>query len=260
MIGVTTFLAVACGLIGLSVGSFLNVVIWRVPRKESIVRPRSACPSCATPISNRDNIPLVSWLILRGKCRTCRQPISPRYPAVEVSTALLFAGAALRFGVDWSLPAFLVLLAGLLALGFTDLEHFLLPVRIVYPVLAMVGALLILAAAATGDWSRLGVAAATGVVSAGLFFGIHFLNPKWMAFGDVRLAGLIGLGLGWLGALVAVLGFFVGFLLGAVVGVTLIASKKIDAKAHIPFGVFLALGAFVAIYAGHPLVRLYLHS
>jgi leader peptidase (prepilin peptidase)/N-methyltransferase len=254
----TAFLAVACGLIGLAVGSFLNVVIYRVPRKESVVRPRSACPSCGTPIANRDNIPVVSWLLLRGRCRTCRQPISPRYPLVELGTALLLAGAALRFGLDWSLPAFLVFLAGLLALAFTDLEHFLLPVRIVYPVLAMVAGLLVVAAAATGEWSRLVVAVATGVVAAALFYAIHFVYPRGMGFGDVRLAGVIGLALGWLGAGIALLGFFLGFLLGALVGVALILTKRIDPKSHIPFGVFLALGAFVAVYAGHPLVHLYL--
>ena len=239
-------------------GSFLNVVIYRVPRKESVVQPRSACPSCATPIANRDNIPIVSWLLLRGKCRTCGEAISPRYLLVEAFTALLFVGAALRFGAAWDLPAFLVVLAGLLALAFTDLEHFLLPIRIVYPVLAMEAALLLLAAAATGQWSRLEVAAVTGAVAAASFFAIHFLNPKWMGFGDVRLAGVIGLALGWLGAAIALLGIFLGFLLGAIVGVALIVTKRIDAKAHIPFGVFLALGAFIAVYAGHPLVNFYL--
>jgi leader peptidase (prepilin peptidase) / N-methyltransferase len=257
-IDLTTFLALSCGLIGLCVGSFLNVVIYRVPRKESIVRPRSACPSCGTPIANRDNVPVVGWLILRGRCRTCREPISPRYILVELATALLFVGAAFRFGAHWDLAAFLVFLAGLLALAFTDLEHFLLPVRIVYPVLVLVAALLVLAAAVDGEWSRLGVAAATGVVAAACFYAVHFLNPNWMGFGDVRLAGVIGLGLGWLGAEVALLGIFLGFLLGAVVGVGLIATKRIDAKAHIPFGVFLALGAFIAVFAGHPLVNLYL--
>jgi leader peptidase (prepilin peptidase)/N-methyltransferase len=255
----TAYIAVVCGLLGLAVGSFLNVVIYRVPRKESVVQPRSACPSCGTPIANRDNIPIVSWLLLRGKCRTCSQPISPRYLLVELATALLFAGAALRFHREyWSLPAFLVVLAGVLALAFTDLEHFLLPIRIVYPVLALEAGLLVMAAAATGQWSRLEVAAVSGVVAAASFFAIHFLNPKWMAFGDVRLAGVIGLALGWLGAAIALLGIFLGFLLGAVVGVALILTKRIDAKAHIPFGVFLAIGAFIAVYAGHPLVNFYL--
>ncbi|MDQ6617844.1 MAG: prepilin peptidase [Actinomycetota bacterium] len=255
---VTAFLVGACALIGLAVGSFLNVVIYRVPRKESVVRPRSACPSCGTKIADRDNIPLVSWILLRGKCRSCAHPISPRYPLVELLTAVLFAGAALRFGYDWALPAFLVFLAGLLALAFTDLEHFLLPVRIVYPLLGLLAALLVVAAAATGDWRRLVVAVACGAVAFAIFFALNFLNSAWMGFGDVRLALVIGLGLGWLGARVALLGFFLAFLLGSVIGVALIVTKKIQLKGPIPFGVFLAAAAFVAIFFSQPLINLYL--
>ena len=254
----TAFLAVACGLIGLAVGSFLNVVIYRVPRKESVVAPRSACPKCATPISNRDNIPVLSWLLLGAKCRTCREPISARYPLVEAATAALFAGAAVRFGLDWSLPAFLVFLAGMLALAFTDLDHQLLPKRIVYPTLIGVAALLIGAAALTGQWSRLGVGAACGAVAFGCFFALNFVNPNWMGFGDVRLSAVIGLALGWLGAGIALFGFFAGFLSGAIVGVGLIATKRAARNARIPFGVFLALGAFLAVFAGRPLVDFYL--
>jgi leader peptidase (prepilin peptidase)/N-methyltransferase len=254
---VTAFLVGVCAVIGLAVGSFLNVVIYRVPLKLSVVRPRSACPSCATPIANRDNIPVLSWVLLRGRCRTCGNPIAARYPLVELSGALLFAGAALRFGYDWALPAFLVFLAGLLALSFTDLEHYLLPVRIVYPMLGLVGALLVLAAAATGHWSRLGVAAACGVAATACFGGIWWINSRWMGFGDVRLAGVIGLALGWLGAGIALLGFFLAFLLGAVVGVALVATKRLGPKSHVPFGVFLALGSALAVFAGHPLLDLY---
>jgi leader peptidase (prepilin peptidase)/N-methyltransferase len=252
------FLVAACALVGLAVGSFLNVVIHRVPRKESVIRPRSACPSCGTPIADRDNIPVVSWLLLRGKCRHCSQPISIRYPLVEVLTAFIFAGAALRFGLDWALPAFLLFMAGLLALAFTDLEHFLLPVRIVYPMLAGVAALLLLAAALGGSWRHLVSATICGLVAFAIFFSLNFVNPKWMAFGDVRLAGVIGLGLGWLGWKAALLGFFMAFLLGSVVGVVLIAAKRIQRKAPIPFGVFLAAGAFIAIYASQPLLDFYL--
>lgn len=236
----------------------MNVVIHRVPRGESVVQPRSSCPSCGTPIANRDNIPVVSWLLLRGKCRTCRQPISPRYVLVELLTAVLFVGAALRFGADWALPAYLVFLAGLLALAFTDFERKLLPLRIVYPVLGLVGALLVLASGAEGHWSKLVPAAAAAAVAFGCFYAINFMNPQWMAFGDVRLAAVIGLGLGWLGAAVALMGFFLAFLLGSIVGILLIVAKRIDRKDHIPFGVFLALGAFIAVFAGRPLVDLYL--
>jgi leader peptidase (prepilin peptidase)/N-methyltransferase len=246
-----------CALLGLAVGSFLNVVIYRVPRKESIVRPRSACPSCGHPIAERDNIPVVSWLILRGRCRHCGSAISARYPLVESLTAGLFVVAALRFGRAWVLPAYLVLLAALLALACTDLEKFLLPKRIIYPALAMVSALLVVAAVATGDWHKLATAAATGAVAFAFFFAVNWINPKWMAFGDVRLALLIGVGLGWLGPGTALLGFFLGFLLGAVIGVVLIITKRISRRAPIPFGVFLATGAALAIFLGDPILRWY---
>jgi leader peptidase (prepilin peptidase)/N-methyltransferase len=254
---VTGVLVGFCALFGLAVGSFLNVVIYRVPRKESIVRPRSACPTCGHPIAERDNIPVVSWLILRGHCRHCGTAITARYPLVESLTAVLFGLAALRFGRDWVLPAYLVLLAGLLALACTDFEQFLLPKRIVYPVLGLVSALLVVAAVATGDWHKLGIAAASGAVAFGLFFAINFINQKWMAFGDVRLALLIGVGLGWLGAGTAVLGFFLGFLLGAVIGIGLILTKRISRRTPVPFGVFLAAGAALAIYVGEPILRWY---
>src|SRR6202044_1107280 len=120
-----------CLLLGLVIGSFLNVVIYRVPRGISVVSPRSACPSCETPILERDNVPVISWLPLRGHCRTCQEPISPQYPLVELACAGLFAGTAARFGYDWALPAFLVLFAGLLAPSIIDIETLLLPKKVV---------------------------------------------------------------------------------------------------------------------------------
>src|SRR5438270_905477 len=121
----TAFLAITCGVIGLAVGSFLNVVIHRVPAKVSVVTPRSRCPRCDTEIASRDNIPVLSWIALRGRCRECNAPISARYPAVELATAALFAAAGLRLGADWALPAFCVFLASLLAISLIDLEHFI---------------------------------------------------------------------------------------------------------------------------------------
>ncbi len=139
-----------CALFGLAIGSFLNVVIYRVPRKESVVSPPSACPSCQTPISARDNIPVISWVLLRGRCRHCQAPISWQYPAVELATAALFAGTAARFGYAWELPAYLVLFAGLLALSWIDVEKLLLPKAIVRPLLVLVAELFLVASAATG--------------------------------------------------------------------------------------------------------------
>ena len=145
-------LIVGCGVLGLAIGSFLNVVIYRVPRNESVVSPRSSCPSCGALIRERDNIPVLSWLLLRGRCRDCQAPISARYPLVELACAALFAGTAARFGFRWDLPAFLVLFAGLLALSCIDMEQLILPKRIVYPLTLLVAALLLLAAGATGMW------------------------------------------------------------------------------------------------------------
>jgi leader peptidase (prepilin peptidase)/N-methyltransferase len=255
----TAFLIAACAVLGLAIGSFLNVVIYRVPRKESIVRPRSACPTCRTPIADRDNIPVVSWVILRGRCRHCQAAISVRYPVVELLTAGLFAGAAARFGSHWVLPAYLAFLAGLLALACIDLEQLLLPKRIVYTTLVTVSGLFFVAASATGEWHRLVTAFASGAVAFAAFFTLNFINPRWLGFGDVRLALLIGVGLGWLGPGTALLGFFLGFLLGAVIGVALMAARRLERRTPIPFGVFLSAGAALAIYAGEPILRWYRH-
>src|SRR5205085_5420882 len=143
----TAALAIVSAVMGLMVGSFLNVVIYRVPRKESVVRPRSRCPGCGTQLSSADNIPVVSWLILRGRCRTCGTPISVRYPLVELSTAVLFAAMAVRFHADWAIPAYCLFAAAALALALIDLEHFLLPSKIIYSTLVLSAPLLALAAA-----------------------------------------------------------------------------------------------------------------
>jgi len=248
-------LIVVCALFGLVMGSFLNVVIYRVPRHESIVAPGSACPSCGTPISARDNIPVASWLILRGRCRTCRAPISVRYPVVELANACLFAGAAARFGYDWALPAFLALLAGLLALASIDLERLILPKRIVLPLLGIVAGLLLLAAALTPAWHDLLVGALCAVGWFAVFFLMNALSPRLLGFGDVRLAPVLGLSLGWLGVGYVLIGFFAANLVGAVVGIALIASKRMTRQQQIPYGVFLAIGTAVAIFAGPVLLR-----
>jgi leader peptidase (prepilin peptidase)/N-methyltransferase len=245
-----TLLIVACFLFGLAIGSFLNVVIYRVPRHQSIVSPRSACPNCATPIRERDNIPVVSWIILHRKCRTCRELISIRYPLIELACAALFAGAAARLGYNWDLPAFLIFLASLLALSAIDVELLVLPKVIIYPSLIAITALLIVAAGVTNDWHRLLIAALCAVGWFVLFFIINFASPHALGFGDVRLAPILGLGLGWLGIRFVILGFFAANLVGAIIGLALIAAKKMSREQPIPYGVFLAIGAGIALYAG----------
>src|SRR4051812_8246654 len=153
--GVTLFVIVLCGVLGLVIGSFLNVVIWRVPRGESIVSPPSACPGCGHPIRRRDNVPVLSWLLLRGRCRDCAQPISARYPLVEAGTGLLFTAVAVLVGFDspdvWAMPAFLYLAAISVALTLIDLDTRTLPNAIVLP--SYVVALVLLTVAAWGSQS-----------------------------------------------------------------------------------------------------------
>lgn len=249
-----TVLIVSCLLLGLAVGSFLNVVIYRVPRGESIVAPGSHCPACGVPIRGRDNIPILSWLMLRGKCRSCGASISPRYILVESMTGALFAGVAARLGYSGQLPAFLALFAGLVALSCVDIELLILPKRIVYPTGIVVAAAFVADAIATGEWGRLVTAALCAAAWFALFFLLNLASPRILGFGDVRLAPVLGLALGWLGVPYVLLGFFAANLIGAIIGVTLIATKKLARSQPIPYGVFLAAGATLAVFAGPELI------
>lgn len=166
-------------------GSFLNVVIGRVPEGRSVVHPSSACPRCDHKIGHRDNIPILSWTLLRGKCRNCSLPISARYPLIEALTGALFGLTAWRLGWTPELPAVLLFVAGGIALSAIDIEHFRLPNEAVYPQLGLVGAALVVAAAVSLSWSRLVWVVAGAVVSAGLLFTIVFLTRgRGMGMGD----------------------------------------------------------------------------
>jgi leader peptidase (prepilin peptidase) / N-methyltransferase len=256
---VFTLVVVACGLGGLAIGSFLNVVIYRVPIGRSIVTPPSACPACDVPVAPRDNIPVASWLLLRGRCRNCHVPISGRYPAVEALTAILFALLAIRLGASWSLPAEIAFVGGLIALAAVDLERYLLPRAILYPTLALAVGGLLLAASVTDHWVRLGVAALCGAGAFGTFFAIHFVRPAWLGFGDVRLAALLGLALGWMGPWYLVIGFMIANLAGAGVGIGLMLAGKATRTTALPYGVFLAGGSVLALLVGAPIISWYSH-
>ncbi|HET6874066.1 MAG TPA: prepilin peptidase [Acidimicrobiales bacterium] len=254
-----TMIAAVCGLFGRVIGSFLNVVIHRVPRGESVVSPPSRCPGCETPIRPIDNVPVLSWLALRGRCRSCRQPIAWRYPAIELVTGVLFAAAGLRFGGKPQVAAYCLFFAVLVAIGAIDVDHRIVPRKIVYPALVGTGGLLVGASVLTGSYRPLVDAALGAVVAFLVLFAIHFIQPNGMGFGDVRLAGLIGLNLGWLGLAHVAVGIFAGFLLGAVLGMIIVAVRGGGRRSAIPFAPFLAAGAVVAVLFGNPIVHAWLH-
>ncbi len=244
-------------VVGLLVGSFLNVVIHRLPRGESVVSPRSRCPGCGTQLSALDNVPLVSWLRLRARCRSCGMRISARYPLVEAATAGLFVVAALRFGPEAVLPSFLVFFAALLAVSVIDLEHFIVPKKVVYPALLVSVPVLVLSAAVGDDWASLRDAAVGGLLGWGALFLVHLVSPEGMGFGDVRLAGLIGVHLGWLSVGHVLVGLFLAFLAAATVGIALIVARLRTRKDRVPFGPFLALGAVAGVLVGTPIIDWY---
>jgi leader peptidase (prepilin peptidase) / N-methyltransferase len=233
---------------GLAVGSFLNVVASRVPLRRSLVRPRSACMSCATEIAPRDNIPLLSYALLRGRCRACAAHIPVRYPLVELLTGGLVAACVLRFG----LTPYAGIAAGfcvvLVAISAIDLEHRIVPNRIVLPAAAV--ALVVQEARAPGvEWPLAAFGAALFLFVAAL------VHPRGMGMGDVKLALLLGAVLGR----TVVVGLMVGFLAGLLPAAVLFATRGLAArKAAIPFAPFLGVGAVVALFVGHPLLGWYL--
>ena len=246
------------GVVGLVAGSFLTVVVHRVPERRSIVAPGSSCPACGAAIRPVDNVPVLSYLLRRGRCRACGAAISLRYPALELGTALLFLAVAVPVGTGWAVPAYCVLAAALVALSAIDLERMRLPTPIIWVTAALGAPLLVLASAGTGDWAALVRAAIAGAVALAAFGAMYLLVPKGIGFGDVRLAALCGMFLGWLGYRVALVGFLAGFLAGGVVGAALVLAGRAGRRTRVPFGPFLALGTLVAVCYGAPIARAWL--
>ena len=259
--------AILIGSLGLFIGSFLNVVIYRVPVGLSIVSPPSACPRCGARIRTYDNIPVVSWLMLRGKCRSCQTPISTRYPMVELATGLAFAGVALWVRIGGvstgsgtiiaagvlELIAFLYLAAVSIALSLIDLDVRRLPNSIVLPSYVVGIALLGTASILNGDYTAL-LRAGVGLVA--LWFAYLILALAYsggMGFGDVKLAGVLGLFLGYLGWGELIVGGFAAFLLGGIYGLGLLLTKRASRKSGIPFGPWMLGGAWVGIFFGDQL-------
>lgn len=244
--------ATFAGVLGAVFGSFLNVVAYRLPRHESIVKPASHCPRCGTPVRPYDNIPILSWLLLRGHCRSCGEPISPRYPLVEALTAALCVGVVLAHlsTVRTALGIALILLVVPIAL--IDLEHRIIPNQ-----LTALGAALALAIGLAldpaGEPARLIAAAAAG----GFLLAAALAYPGGMGMGDVKLAAVMGL---FLGSAVAP-ALLIALVAGVGLGMVVIARKGAPAgrKTAVPFGPFLALGAVAAVFAGGPLVDVYVN-
>lgn len=246
-----------CALFGLLIGSFLNVVIARVPDGRSIVRPGSACPRCAHELSWWENIPIASWLLLRAKCRSCHLPISARYPLVEALTGALFALVAWRVGWHPELGAVLFFTAASVALSFIDLDTRRLPNPIVFTTQGAVALGLIVAALAEGRPGKL-VGVAVGAASAsGFLFVLHVVKPNGMGFGDVKYAVAIGAVLGWWGIGAVTVGVLAGFFIGSIIGVAQAARAGKLRGATMPFGPSLAMGAMVGILWGTAIVDWY---
>jgi leader peptidase (prepilin peptidase) / N-methyltransferase len=249
----TAVAAVLAGCFGAAVGSFLNVVIWRLPRGESVVSPRSSCPRCGTPIRPRDNVPVLSWALLRGRCRDCGAPISARYPLVEALTALLCVVVVVVLGPGPDAWIGLALVVLLVPVTFIDLDHRIIPNK-----LLAVGAVAAVALVALLEPDALVEHLLAALAAGGFLLVAALAYPSGMGMGDVKLAAVLGL---FLGAAVAP-AMFAAMLAGSVVGAAIIARKgaREGRKTAIPFGPYLAFGGVVGVLWGEALVDWYLRS
>lgn len=255
---VTPVLVVACAVLGLVVGSFLNVVVHRVPLGLSVVSPGSACPACGSPVRPRDNVPVLGWVLLRGRCRDCGAAISPRYVAVEVGTAVLFGLVAWWTGPAWHLPAYLYLAGIGVALAAIDLDVRRLPDAIVLPSYPVAAALLLAASALEGDGGSAVRALAGAGAMLALYVTLVLVHPGGMGLGDVKLSGVLGAYLGWAGWAELAVGSFLGFLLGGVVGGALLVVGRAGRRTRLPFGPFMLAGAGLGLAVGEPVAAGYL--
>ena len=254
----TFFVVVAAGF-GLIFGSFATAVAYRLPRNESISRGRSKCPECGNTITAIQNIPVFSYVVLRGKCKHCGNRISISYPLIELVTAVLFAGAAAKFGLSAEALIYAGFFWALVVLTVIDLEYKLLPNKVVFPTFIAGWIGLAIAALAADEPARLLGAAIGAAIFGGFFFLVAYIYPAGMGGGDVKLAFVLGTFLGYLGGPgVVLVGMFLSFLIGGVVGVALMAASGGDRKTQVPFGPFLALGTVLGVFAGRAILDAYL--
>lgn len=250
----TTLVLLACTVMGLLIGSFLTVVVDRVPRGASVNRPPSACGACGHRLGPLDLVPIGSWLVLRGKCRHCGTSIGVEPLVIEFANAALFIGMGIKFGADPVLIAFCILSAALVALTWIDLHEYRLPREITYTAFGLSAVALTVAALVNDEPERLLDAAVGAGIALLIMGGIYLASRGGMGDGDVRLAPLLGLHLGYLNPGIVPIGLFLGFLLGAIVGLIVIAVSDAGRKTAVPFGPFLAAGTIIAVFAGQPIV------
>jgi leader peptidase (prepilin peptidase)/N-methyltransferase len=244
---------------GLVVGSFLTVVVDRVPRQESVVAPPSRCGSCGLRLGPLDLVPVVSWVVLRGRCRRCGAPIGIEPIVVELTTAVLFVLMAIRFDdMRAAIPAYCILMAVLVAQTWIDLHTKRLPREITYTGIAIGAPALAIAAIVLDEPERIWMMALGALIALATMWLIYRFSRGGMGDGDVRFAPLLGLYLGWLNPGIVLPGLFFGFLAGAVVGVAMMAIDRAGRRTAVPFGPFLALGCVVAIFVGQHFVDLVL--
>jgi leader peptidase (prepilin peptidase)/N-methyltransferase len=247
------FAAVFAGALGATIGSFLNVIAYRLPRRESLVHPGSRCPGCGTAIKPYDNVPVLGWLMLRGRCRSCKTPISAQYPIIEALTAALAVTAVLTKHSAAQIALGLVLIAVLVPIALIDLEHRIIPNKITLP--AAIAAVAIgVALDLRGVPEQLIAGAGAGGFL--LFFALAY--PRGMGMGDVKLAAVLGLFLGRSVAVAILVAVFTATLVGAVVMARVGVQE--GRKTAVPFGPFLALGGLVGLFAGPAIVHWYLHA
>ncbi|GBC59620.1 prepilin peptidase [Desulfonema ishimotonii] len=243
-------------IFGLCIGSFLNVCIYRIPASKSIVSPPSACPACGYQLRFYDNIPVLSYLFLRGKCRKCGISISPRYPIVELLTGLFATGVFLKFGMTPETPVYFFFIATLLAITFIDIDHQIIPDIISLPGIPVFFLAAFALPSVTWQAALIGILVGGGVLYA-IAWVYHFITGKdGMGGGDIKLLAMIGALLGWKGVLFTI---FVSSAVGTIVGVTVMLYTRKNMKLAIPYGPFLAIGAITYIFSGPRIIDWYLN-
>lgn len=252
-----SLLAVPVALLGLIIGSFINVVAHRVPLKRSVIHPGSACPLCDHPITWQDNIPVLSWVRLGGRCRHCAERISMRYPIVELATAGVFVAALYVIGTVWVLPAYLWFAGVTLALTLTDLDHKLIPNRILFPSTAVAIPLLGIGALLDGELPAWGRALLAGLAYFVVLLVIALIARGGFGFGDVKLAAFLGLYAGYLGWGHLLVALFLPFAVGGVISILLLVTRIKGRKDAIPFGPYMVIGAYLAVALGDQIIDWY---